>query len=201
MLRPRSAEHYAITSRSFEPVAVLGAGKSASAYLARKGPLVRVFRITKAPPFDVDRAHFEDVRTSLRHSHALAKHALRVRVPRVVETFVVENRRGKAIAVASIMEFVAGPSLQDQLNGPGLLPSHVDDLKRLFRMLWTQRTSHGDAAASNLLYDAARRRYVCIDTDSVRQHPTPAYAKARDLPTIRSSMPPRLAAELARVVV
>ena len=44
MLRPRSAEHYAITSRSFEPVEVLGSGKSASAFLARKGPLVRVFR-------------------------------------------------------------------------------------------------------------------------------------------------------------
>lgn len=189
IVRPRSAEHYALENAGFEPVAQLGSGKTASAILGRIGMLQRVFRIVKGPPFDVDlEEYFTTLRRRYMRSHALAKAALRTRVPRAVDTYIVRNKRGGAIAIATMMEYVRGLSLQDQMKKKSLTAAQLHDLAKLFRLLWSNRLSHGDAIPANILYDSTRKHYVFIDVDHVKQHASSAAAKRADLPMMQAGL-------------
>lgn len=165
---------------------------------------MRVFRVVKPPPFDLDdpEEYYGSVRRSLERSYAAVEVALRMRVPRSVGTFVVRNSRGKAVAVATVMQYVPGPTLSEELEERGSLPSgKLRDLATLFRILWTKRLSHGDVTGGNVVYDQTHRRYVLVDLDNVRQHPTPAAAKAADMPMIRAGLPAFVAAHLFRAAV
>lgn len=209
VLPPRSAAYYAFTRTPFVPIQILGDGKSATAYLARRGPLVRVFRVThpvaiSMTPEDSER-YYRNMLRNTRRSHEIMKSALRMRTPRIVDVFVVRNtprknqNRGRAIGMCTVMEFVTGPSLSDHVDDMSL--SQIDDLKRLFRMMWSRAVSHGDAIPANIIYDTAHRRYTFIDIDSTQQHRTVAEAKERDLGMLIASMPPKLVRELRTVAL
>ena len=178
-----TAEYYALEKKQFDRVVVLGTGKSAIAVLGKKGPLLRVFRITNYPPFHIEdvESHFKDVQHSISRSHALAKAALRLRVPRAIDIFVVRNKRDKPIAVATVMEFIKGESLADELEKDTLTLTKLRDLATVFRMLWSHRLSHGDAVASNIIYNSQNKRYVLIDIDNIRQHKSRNAAKWTDM--------------------
>jgi hypothetical protein len=191
ILRPRTPEYYALENRDFIPISILGSGKSALGILGQRGPLLRVFRVVKAPPFQIHdtETYFKGLQRSIMRSHSLAKDALRMRVPRAIETYIVRNRKQKAIAVATMMEFVNGPSLYHQIDNMSLTPSKLADLATLFRMMWTKRVSHGDAVGTNIMYDTTHRKYMFIDVDNVRQHPSSKLAKKADMPMMHASMP------------
>ena len=101
-------------------------------------------------------------------SHDLARTYLGFRVPRPINTFVVRNKRGRPITVATTMEFIPGKTLNETMTD--LTPTMLNDLSILFRLLWSQRLSHGDPIGANIIFNRHTRRWVFIDLDNVKQH-------------------------------
>ena len=201
-IRPRSVLHYALKMQNITPIRALGGGKSADAALGEASGRLFVVRTTRAPPFDVKERFYTDTARRLLQSHQRIKNAMRDRIPRLFDTFVVRNTRGKPIGTASVMEFVDGPTLADVLRRRSLTEKEETDLVRLLRFLWRSKHAHHDLTGGNVVWNKLRHKFQLIDLDMASREASPNAARAKDLPMLQSALgdlPPRLIRHVAEM--
>lgn len=166
----------------------LGSGKTAAVFAAETpGGHRRVVRIST---LDVEsREVYADVSRASAAQHEYIQALMPTRVPRLYKRAVVPSKRGdRALAHAQVMEHIDAPSVVDATDAMRA------DLRVLLNQLWSNRLSHGDLHAGNLLYDRKAKRWKLIDFDMLRAHKSAAAAKRRDM----RALPPDLKALLAR---
>lgn len=168
----------------------LGSGAEAAVFMAATpGGHRRVVRISTPAVDTLSHKEFADLSRDSVSRHKYIESLMPARVPRLYKHAVVTSKRGnRPIAHAQVMEHIDAPrTLQatDEMRA---------DLRVLLNQLWSNRLSHGDLHAGNLLYDRGSSKWKLIDFDMLRAHKSAAAAKRRDM----HALPPDLKALLSR---
>ena len=169
---------------------LLGSGVEAAVFSAvTPGGHRRVVRIATPVVDGLTREEYADLSRDSAAKHEYIEALMPARVPRLYKRAIVTSKRGdRPIAHAQVMQHVDAPKVLDATD------EMRADLRVLLNQLWSNRMSHGDLHAGNLLYDRNAGRWKLIDFDTLRTHTSAAAAKRRDM----HALPPDVRALLTR---